>query len=82
MHRHGGDLQNWRIAPCGRRVGSHPVPSFAAGNPEWIRKAGLMNHDIETAEEFWSFAKKLSVRSQRGGRTAARLRRWPTIALR
>jgi hypothetical protein len=24
----------------------------AAGNPETIRKAGLLNHDIETAEEF------------------------------
>jgi polyhydroxybutyrate depolymerase len=38
--------------------GGHQVPTFAPGNPEWIKKAGRVNHDIETAEEFWSFAKK------------------------
>ncbi len=51
MHRHGGDLQNWRTAPC-------------AGNPEWIGKAGPLNHDIETVEVFWSFAKKFSAHPQ------------------
>lgn len=38
--------------------GGHQVPSFAPGNPEWIKQAGALNHDIETAEEFWAFAKK------------------------
>jgi polyhydroxybutyrate depolymerase len=41
--------------------GGHQVPTFAAGNPEWIKQAGLLNHDIETAEEFWSFAKRFSL---------------------
>jgi len=36
----------------------------AAGNPEWIGKAGMLNHDIETVEEFWSFAKKFSAHPQ------------------
>jgi hypothetical protein len=34
------------------------MPSFAPGDPDWIKQAGLVNHDIETAEEFWSFARK------------------------
>ena len=38
--------------------GGHQVPSFAPGNPDWIKQAGPLNHDIETAEEFWAFAKK------------------------
>jgi polyhydroxybutyrate depolymerase len=38
--------------------GGHQVPMFAPGDPEWIRKAGLINHDIETVEEFWTFARK------------------------
>jgi polyhydroxybutyrate depolymerase len=38
--------------------GGHQVPSFAPGDPDWIKQAGLVNHDIETAEEFWSFARK------------------------
>lgn len=38
--------------------GGHQVPSFAPGDADWIKKAGPMNHDIETAEEFWAFAKK------------------------
>jgi polyhydroxybutyrate depolymerase len=38
--------------------GGHQVPSFAPGNPDWIRQAGSLNHDIETAEEFWAFARK------------------------
>jgi polyhydroxybutyrate depolymerase len=40
--------------------GGHQVPMFAPGDPEWIKKAGRINHDIETAEEFWSFARKFS----------------------
>lgn len=40
--------------------GGHQVPMFAPGNPEWIKKAGRVNHDIETAEEFWTFARKFS----------------------
>jgi polyhydroxybutyrate depolymerase len=40
--------------------GGHQVPSFAPGNPEWIKQAGSLNHDIETTEEFWSFARKFS----------------------
>jgi polyhydroxybutyrate depolymerase len=38
--------------------GGHQVPTFAPGNPDWIRQAGALNHDIETAEEFWAFAKR------------------------
>ena len=38
--------------------GGHQVPSFAPGNPDWIKQAGALNHDIETAEEFWAFARK------------------------
>jgi polyhydroxybutyrate depolymerase len=38
--------------------GGHQVPGFAPGDPEWIKKAGPVNHDIETAEEFWTFAAK------------------------
>ena len=48
-------------------VATHDIPrgaAFTAGNPEWIGKAGLLNHDIETAEEFWSFAKKFSAHPQ------------------
>jgi hypothetical protein len=40
--------------------GGHQVPTFAPDDPEWIKKAGRRNHDIETAEEFWSFARKFS----------------------
>jgi len=38
--------------------GGHQVPTFAPGNPDWIKQAGSLNHDIETAEEFWTFARK------------------------
>jgi polyhydroxybutyrate depolymerase len=38
--------------------GGHQVPSFAPGDPDWIKQAGPINHDIETAEEFWAFARK------------------------
>jgi polyhydroxybutyrate depolymerase len=38
--------------------GGHQVPTFEPGNPDWIKQAGPLNHDIETAEEFWAFAKK------------------------
>jgi hypothetical protein len=31
-----------------------------AGNPDWIKQGGPLNHDIETAEEFWSFARKFN----------------------
>jgi polyhydroxybutyrate depolymerase len=41
--------------------GGHQVPTFAPGDPEWIKQAGRLNHDIETAEEFWAFAKKFSL---------------------
>jgi polyhydroxybutyrate depolymerase len=37
--------------------GGHQVPSFAPGNPDWIKQAGPINHDIETVDEFWQFAK-------------------------
>jgi polyhydroxybutyrate depolymerase len=40
--------------------GGHQVPSFAPGEPDWIKQAGPENHDIETAEEFWAFARKFS----------------------
>lgn len=40
--------------------GGHQVPSFAPGNPDWIKQGGPLNHDIETAEEFWSFARKFN----------------------
>jgi polyhydroxybutyrate depolymerase len=41
--------------------GGHQVPTFAAGDPDWIKKAGALNHDIETAEEFWAFARKFKL---------------------
>jgi polyhydroxybutyrate depolymerase len=40
--------------------GGHQVPSFAPGNPDWIKQGGPLDHDIETAEEFWSFARKFN----------------------
>jgi hypothetical protein len=43
-----------------RQGGGHQVPSFAPGNPDWIKQGGPLNHDIETAEEFWSFARKFN----------------------
>jgi polyhydroxybutyrate depolymerase len=38
--------------------GGHQVPGFAPGDPAWIKQAGRLNHDIETSEEFWNFARK------------------------
>jgi polyhydroxybutyrate depolymerase len=51
-----GALKSYRV-----NGGGHQVPSFAPGNPEWIKQAGALNHDIETAEEFWAFAKKFKL---------------------
>jgi polyhydroxybutyrate depolymerase len=38
--------------------GGHQVPSFAPASPDWVRQAGAQNQDIETIDEFWSFAKQ------------------------
>ena len=39
--------------------GGHQVPSIAApASPDWIKQGGAQNHDIETVNEFWTFAKR------------------------
>jgi polyhydroxybutyrate depolymerase len=41
--------------------GGHRVPSLIA-EPEddWTKKAGPQNHDIETIDAFWEFAKRFT----------------------
>jgi len=40
--------------------GGHQLPSFAPSDEATTRLFGLRNHDIETADEFWTFAKSVS----------------------
>jgi polyhydroxybutyrate depolymerase len=40
--------------------GGHQVPSFTPAPPEWERQAGPRNQDIETIDEFWSFARQFT----------------------
>jgi polyhydroxybutyrate depolymerase len=40
--------------------GGHQLPSFAPSDDATTKTFGLRNHDIETADEFWTFAKTMS----------------------
>ena len=41
--------------------GGHQVPGLVVHpDSEWLRQGGPQNHDIETIEEFWTFAKTFS----------------------
>lgn len=58
-------LVEWSKCQSGARLllyrvagGGHQLPSTLSTNPGWWRdKFGLRNHDIETAEEVWSYFK-------------------------
>jgi polyhydroxybutyrate depolymerase len=39
--------------------GGHQLPSFSPSDEQTTKLFGLRNHDIETADEFWSFAKTI-----------------------
>jgi polyhydroxybutyrate depolymerase len=58
----GGPLRLYRVSG-----GGHQMPSFTEDDDEMkrdgeadVRSFGLRNHDIETADEMWSFAKDFS----------------------
>jgi polyhydroxybutyrate depolymerase len=71
-HRHQADetriaLSEWTGCRTPNAVklyavlgGGHQVPSFSPASPEWVKQAGPRNQDIETIDEFWSFAKQYS----------------------
>jgi polyhydroxybutyrate depolymerase len=57
-------LVEWGECQSGARLllyrvanGGHQLPSTVSGNPMSEEKFGIRNHDIETAEEVWSFFK-------------------------
>jgi polyhydroxybutyrate depolymerase len=51
----GGSMRLYRVNGSG-----HQVPSFSPNSEEEAKKFGTRNHDIETADEIWSFVKSFS----------------------
>jgi poly(3-hydroxybutyrate) depolymerase len=51
----GGSMRLYRV-----NGGGHQVPSFSPNSEEEAKKFGTRNHDIETADEIWSFVKSFS----------------------
>jgi polyhydroxybutyrate depolymerase len=41
--------------------GGHRVPTLTVGpEDDWAKKVGRQNHDIETIDAFWGFAKRFA----------------------